>query len=393
MQISRKMTLVGIAVAVIMIFALFFMWKRRSTSQYTTTFVSTDPGASQTTFYANLTSCMNTFMNGQIASIAIHTSTTCTGTTVTVTTEAPHGFVVGSQIIVGGVSSGDGSGTTGFNTGTTPVAVATVPTPTTFTYTAIGGTCSGSVSVNTPGYSYLASQSGVVAADAVRASCVSSNVAAYMNVMCKFATYTTVNGTAQIYQPSTANGDSNAQMANYTTYTNNLTAIRSAYQSAILQLSATQTPLGTLHNARQADFTAATRNYLSLQCGSATVGAGYYATTLNGTTVDPAATAVTGDPLSPYQTYVNNTTLTQMPTGSGFNPSLVTPANILNWATYATGSSSAFTKPGTLYSGAANSTIAGFIGPGTVTSLGVLPGSKTAAGVTITGAVIPMNTS
>lgn len=393
MQISRKMTLIGIAVAVIAIFALFFMWKRRSTSQYTTQFISTDPGLSQTTLYANLTSCMNTFMNGQIASIAIHISTVCASGVVTVTTEGPHGFTAGSSIIVNGVSSGDGSGTTGYNTGTTPVTVSTVPTATTFTYPAIGGSCSGSVSTLTPGYSYLSSQSGVVAADAVRATCVSSNVAAYMNVMCKFSTYTTVGGIAQIYQPSQANGDSIAQVTNYTNYNNTLNGIRDAYQTALKLSLAAQTPINSLRMARQADFTAATRNYLALQCGSTTVGAGYYSTTLNGTTVDPATTAVTGDPLSPYQTYSNNTTLTQMTAGSGFNSSLVTPGNIANWATYATGgANAAFKTPGTLYSGATNATIAGFIGPGTVTSLGVLPGAKTSTGVTIT-TVIPMNTS
>ena len=175
------------------------------------------------------------------------------------------------------------------------------------------------------------------------------------------------------YVPTTSNGDSPATVSAYNAYTANITKITQAYSKLVLLAAAGQAGSLTtadVQAARKADFTAATRNYFQAACGqSTTSGATYYSTvTTGGVIQDPGAAAVAGDPLSPYSSYTNPATT--VTSGSGFNPALITAANVQTWKTQMT--STFKTTPGTTYPGLTNAQIAALIGPGTVTATPVV---------------------
>jgi hypothetical protein len=403
MALSKKFMsrlAIGVAVAIVI---LFIVWKIRNKSKYTV--ASLKAGAAGTlegSFYSNVSNCQNTFTLSTLGSVMVFSGLTCDAATkkVTAMTLVPHKYTAGQTVYIQGASS-DGAttdSTFGYNT-KSGVPVAVTPDATDvrkFTYDAIDGSCSTVPALAQFGYSWLSTDTTTASANVIRETCISSNVQIYMDNKCPWTSKT----------PETT--DTTAYAA-YTTYQANLTKVKDAYANIILTApsapSATKASLAQIQAAREADFTAATRMYLNAACP-----AGYYAQA-SGT--DPGSAAATKIPNSPYSGYVADTAAT---TGvNGFNKTLITDANILNWAKYAstvgadgnfTGTAplSASTAAGdplrysyktgstTFASGMANWQIAQDIGPGTVTMSGTIPGTMTAAGAAVTSSLV-MNSS
>ena len=402
MALSKKFMsrlAIGVAVAIVI---LFIVWKIRNKSKYTV--ASLKAGAAGTlegSFYSNVSNCQNTFTLSTLGSVMVFSGLTCDAATkkVTAMTLVPHKYTAGQTVYIQGASS-DGAttdSTFGYNT-KSGVPVAVTPDATDvrkFTYDAIDGSCSTVPALAQFGYSWLSTDTTTASANVIRETCISSNVQIYMDNKCPWTSKT----------PETT--DTTAYAA-YTTYQANLTKVKDAYANIILTApsapSATKASLAQIQAAREADFTAATRMYLNAACP-----AGYYAQA-SGT--DPGSAAATKIPNSPYSGYVADTAAT---TGvNGFNKTLITDANILNWAKYAstvgadgnfTGTAplSASTAAGdplrysyktgstTFASGMANWQIAQDIGPGTVTMSGTIPGTMTAAGAAVTTSLVMNN--
>jgi len=316
MQLTKKLvTRIVIAVIVLIVIG-FVMWKFTGKSKYTVENIIAKTGEAETTLYDSLAACQNTFTTNTLGKLVVHSGISCTDSTVTVTSLLPHQYTVGTQIYVQGVST-DGTTTTtstGYNTLlTTPVTVTGVSNNHAFAYNAIGGSCAGTITQN--GYSWSAANNDTVSPlNDTRVACITGKVGDYMNAKC---TYTTTNPTET---------DPNRQY--YTTYQSDLALIVDAYANKILTAPDTATPTtaskSMLQTARQADYTGATRKYLNAVCP------GYYAQTNSS---DPGSTLVTGIPGSPYNGYQSSTSDTSGVVG--FNPSLVTDENVLNWAKYA----------------------------------------------------------
>ena len=403
MALSRKFMsrlAIGVAVAIVI---LFIVWKIRNKSKYTVTSLKAGAaGSLEGSFYSNVSNCQNTFTLSTLGSVMVFSGLTCDAATkkVTAMTLVPHNYTAGQSVYIQGASS-DGAttdSTFGYNT-KSGVPVAVTPDATDvrkFTYDAIDGSCSTVPALAQFGYSWLSTDTTTASANVIRETCISSNVQIYMDNKCPWTSKT----------PATT--DTTAYAA-YQTYQTNLTKVKDAYANIILTApsapSATKASLAQIQAAREADFTAATRQYLNAACP-----AGYYAQA-SGT--DPGSAAVPMIPNSPYSGYVADTAAT---TGvNGFNKTLITDANILNWAKYAstvgadgnfTGTAplTASTAAGdqdrykymkgstTFASGMANWQIAQDIGPGTVTVSGTIPGTTTAAGAAVTTSLV-MNSS
>lgn len=400
MALSRKFMsrlAIGVAVAIVI---LFIVWKIRNKSKYTVTSLKAGAaGSLEGSFYSNVSNCQNTFTLSTLGSVMVFSDLTCAGSTVTAMTLVPHKYTAGQTVYIQGASS-DGAttdSTFGYNTlPGTPVTVTPDATDVRkFTYPAVGGSCSTTPALAQKGYSWLSTDKTTADANVVREQCISSNVQIYMDNKCPWTSKT----------PATT--DTTAYAA-YQTYQTNLTKVKDAYANIILTApsapSATKASLAQIQAAREADFTAATRQYLNAACPSTPTG--YYAQANN---ADPGSAAVAKIPNSPYSQY--NSTQTETTGKNGFNPSLITDANILNWAKYAStvGADGNFTgtapltastaagdalrysyKTGstTFASGMANWQIAQDIGPGTVTVSGTIPGTTTAAGAAVTTSLV-----
>jgi hypothetical protein len=399
MALSKKfLSRLAICVAVAIVI-LFIVWKIRNKSKYTVTSLKTGAaGSLEASFYSNVSNCQNTFTLSTLGSVMVFSALTCDTATkkVTALTLVPHKYTSGQTVYIQGASS-DGTttdSTFGYNT-KSGVPVAVTPDATDvrkFTYDAIDGSCSTAPALAQFGYSWLSTDTTTASANVIRETCISSNVQTYMDNKCPWTSKT----------PATT--DTTAYAA-YTAYQTNLTKVKDAYANIILTApsapSATKASLAQIQAAREADFTAATRMYLNAACP-----VGYYAQA-SGT--DPGSAAATKIPNSPYSGYVADTAAT---TGvNGFNKTLITDANILNWAKYSstvgadgnfTGTAplSASTAAGdplrysyktgstTFASGMANWQIAQDIGPGTVTMSGTIPGTMTAAGAAVTTSLV-----
>lgn len=413
MALSKKFLTrlaIGVAVAIVV---LFIVWKIRNKSKYTVDSLKTGAaGTLEGSFYSNVSNCQNTFTLSTLGNVMVFSDLTCdksvTPNKVIAKTLVPHKYTGTSTVYIQGASS-DGSttgSTFGYNT-KQGVPVTVTPDATDvrkFTYPAIDGSCS-VAGGTTPalsqfGYSYLSTDTPTAAANAIRETCISSNVQTYMENKCKW----TLTGNTP-----TAGADKTA----YEAYQENLKKVKDAYANIILTApeapTATKASKDQIQAAREADFTAATRMYLNAVCP------GYYAQT---TGVDPGIAAVAMIPNSPYNAYVADTAAT---TGvNGFNKTLITDANILNWSRYVStqGADGNFSDanppltastaagdptrykfktltPGTtatFASGLSNWQIAQDIGPGTVTMSGTIPGTKTAAGAAVTSSLV-MNSS
>jgi hypothetical protein len=397
MALSRKFMsrlAIGVAVAIVI---LFIVWKIRNKSKYTVTSLKTGTESLEVSFYSNVSNCQNTFTLSTLGSVMVFSALTCTNGVVAATTLVPHKYTAGQTVYVQGASS-DGTttdSTFGYNT-KSGVPVTVTPDATDvrkFTYPAVGGSCSSTPALTQFGYSWLSTLDTVASANVIRENCISSNVSTYMANKCPWTSKT----------PATT--DTTAYAA-YQTYQANLTKVKDAYANIILTApsapSATKASLAQIQAAREADFTAATRLYMNAACP------GYYAQG----SVDPGTTAAPKIPNSPYNGY--NTTVTETTEKIGFNPSLITDANILNWAKYAStvGADGNFTGSAPLTastaagdpdrykymtgstrfaSGMANWQIAQDIGPGTVTMSGTIPGTTTAAGAAVTTSLVMNN--
>jgi len=417
MALSKKLfarIAIGVTVAIIV---LFIVWKIRNKSKYTVTSLKTGAaGSIEESFYSNVSNCQNTFTTSTLGSVMVFSSLTCTGSTVTATTLVPHKYTTGQTVYIQGASSdGTTTGSTfGYNTKPgVPTSVtwnsATMDVRT-FTYPAVEGSCSATPTLSQFGYSYLSTDTNTVGYNTIRDTCISSNVSSYMEKKCPW-TSKTPSSTAAAGTP-----EATAYQA-YQTYQANLTKVKDAYANIVLTApsapSSTKASKDQIQAAREADFTAATRQYLNATCPN------YYAQI---TGVDPGTGAVSNIPNSPYNGYVADTTNT---TGvNGFNKTLITDANILNWAKYAstlnpivtdaagktTGGDFSGTAPltastaagdplrysyktgsTTFASGMANWQIAQDIGPGTVTMSGTIPSTTAAAGTAVTSALVMNN--
>ena len=392
---------IGVAVAIVI---LFVVWKIRNKSTYTVASLQTGAsGSLEASFYSNVSMCQNTFTLSTLGNVMVFSNLTCntsvTPNRVTATTLVPHRYVANSNVYIQGASSNGASVGTTFGFNTTPGNPVTVTPDATdvrkFTYTAVGNSCSTSVTLSQFGYSWLSTDAGVASANVIRENCISSNVGSFMSSKCPWSNATPLTTDVTAY-------------AAYQTYQTNLQKVKDAYANIILTApsapSATKASLAQIQAAREADFTAATRKYMNDACP-----AGYYA---EASGVDPGTAAVTKIPNSPYNGYVADTSAT---TGvNGFNKTLITDANILNWAKYAstvdangnfTGTAplTASTAAGdplrysyktgstTFVSGMANWQIAQDIGPGTVTMSGTIPGTTTAAGAAVTTSLVMNN--
>jgi len=412
MALSRKFMsrlAIGVAVAIVI---LFIVWKIRNKSKYTVTSLETGAaGSLEASFYSNVSNCQNTFTLSTLGSVMVFSDLTCdttkTPNIVTAMTLVPHKYTGTSTVYIQGASSdGTTTGSTfGYNTlPGTPVTVTPDATDVRkFTYPAVGGSCSTTPALAQKGYSWLSTDKTTADANVVREQCISSNVQTYMDNKCPWTSNT----------PATT--DTTAYAA-YQTYQTNLTKVKDAYANIILTApsapSATKASLAQIQAAREADFTAATRQYLNAACP-----AGYYAQA-SGT--DPGSAAVPMIPNSPYSGYVADTAAT---TGvNGFNKTLITDANILNWARFAstvgadgnftgtapltastatTGSGATLREDAKRYSyktgsttfasGMINWQITQDIGPGTVTMSGTIPGTTNAAGAAVTTSLVMNN--
>ena len=398
MALSKKFMsrlAIGVAVAIVV---LFIVWKIRNKSTYTVASLKTGAsGSLEGSFYSNVSNCQNTFTLSTLGSVMVFSGLTCTNGVVAATTLVPHKYTAGQTVYIQGASS-DGTttdSTFGYNT-KSGVPVTVTPDATDvrkFTYPAVGGSCSSTPALSQFGYSWLSTDTTTASANVIRENCISSNVETYMANKCPWTSKT----------PATT--DTTAYAA-YQTYQANLTKVKDAYANIILTApsapSGTKASLTQIQAAREADFTAATRLYMNAACP------GYYAQG----SVDPGTTAAPKIPNSPYNGYVADTAAT---TGvNGFNKTLITDANILNWAKYSstvgadgnfTGSAplTASTAAGdpdrykymtgstTFASGMANWQIAQDIGPGTVTMSGTIPGTTTAAGAAVTTSLVMNN--
>jgi hypothetical protein len=404
MALSKKFLTrlaIGVVVAIVV---LFIIWKIRNKSTYTVTSLKTGAaGSLEASFYSNISTCQNTFTLNTLGSVVVHSNLTCAAGTVTATTILPHKYTGTSTIYVQGASSDATStgSTFGYNTTGTPVTVTPDGTDVRkFTYPAVGGSCSSTPQLTSNGYSWLSTDTATASANVTRETCITSNVQNYMNLKCTWTTYGN--------KPTASDG---AAYTAYTAYQANLTKVKDAYANIVLTApsapTATKASIAQVQAAREADFTAATRQYLNAACP-----AGYYLQTSG---VDPGSAAATLVPNSPYSGYVADTAAT---TGvNGFNKTLITDLNILNWAKYAStvGADNMFTGTApltastaagdplrysyktltsgspTFVSGLANWQIAQDIGPGTVTMSGTIPGTTTAAGAPVTTSLVMNN--
>lgn len=399
MALSKKFLsrlAIGVSVAIVI---LFIVWKIRNKSKYTVDSLRTGAaGSLEASFYGNVSACQNTFTLSTLGKVMVFSSLTCTGSTVTATSLVPHNYTGTSTVYIQGASS-DGltiGSTFGYNTRVgTPVTVTPDATDVRrFTYPAIGGSCSSSPALSQFGYSWLSTDAATSSANVVRETCISSNVQIYMDNKCKWS----VSGNV----PVAADG---AAYTAYTAYQANIKKVSDAYANIILTAptvpTATQASLVQIQEAREADFTGATRLYLNAACPT-----GYYAQVSG---FDPGVEAEALIPNSPYNTYLADTAAT---TGvNGFNKTLITDANILNWARFASAVDNLNVSTGlaplttstatgdplryswrtgstTFASGLANWNIARDIGPGTVTRSGTIPGTRNAAGAAVTTSLV-----
>jgi len=404
MALSKKFLTrlaIGVAVAIVV---LFIVWKIRNKSTYTVTSLKTGAaGSLEASFYSNVSNCQNTFTLSTLGSVMVFSALACTNGVVTAMTLVPHKYTAGQTVYVQGASS-DGTttdSTFGYNTKS---GVPVVVTPDAadvrkFTYPAVDGSCSSTPALTQFGYSWLSTDTTTASANVIRENCISSNVSTYMANKCQW-TSSTPSATAAAGTPEAT------AYAAYQTYQANLTKVKDAYANIILTApsapQATKASLAQIQAAREADFTAATRLYMNAACP------GYYAQG----SVDPGTAAAPKTPNSPYNGYIADTAAT---TGvNGFNKTLITDANILNWARFAStvGADGNFTgtapltastaagdplrysyktltgATATFASGLANWQIAQDIGPGTVTMSGTIPGTTTAAGAVTTSLIM-----
>lgn len=374
-----------IAGAVLIVLALI-VWRWKSRSTFAVSTITETSTGDEATLYSNLSTCQNTFIFGQQSKLVIHNKISCQGSTVTAVSDAAHEYTANSsRIIVRGVS-GDGTQTIkGYNGD--DILVTGTPNPYTYTYTSPVPCSPGNgdfatfsdASNGTQGFSWLVSDSDVTAQNETRMQCLSSNVSDYLTAKCP---NTDVN-----YVPAAGSASRSA----YDTYQNNKNAIIAAYSRLIYNASGNTRTM--MENARKADLTSALRNYLATAC------TGFYATTAS---MDPGSTAQTGYITSPYTTYTT-TSGTSVTAGSNFNAALVTLDNINNWALYYTGGANAakttaatsrsfINDNGEYPTGTPNSAFAANVGPGTVTTLGPIAGTKSGGTVLAATATVGMNT-
>ena len=434
MALSKKLLVriaIGVAIAIV---AIFIIWKIRSRSTYVTSTLSTAvSGTTEATFYSNLATCQNVFTTTTLGSVTVFTDVSCgSDNKITATTLLPHPFVAGatpSRIYVQGVSS-DGSTmstTKGYNTTPgNPVSVSDYIDNHRFKYPSTDGTCSSNTSPRIVqfGYAWLSTNDSVNTANVVRTTCITSNVQIYMDNKCPWTSKTPTS--ADMTATATGGG---VPWTTYQTYKDtNLAIINDAYANLVLTAPATATAtepsLTMIQAAREADYTGATRAYIQSVCPD------YYAQTSG---YNPGTTADASLPNSPYNAYQADLTTATLSGGAtallgsiGFNKNLVTKANILNWAKYASVTNAVQTtngvysgggvfdgsdfllKPSTLgtslynnstgvtqsgstapastttFQGSKNWEIAQDVGPGTVTKYGPIAGSKDSAGTAIT---------
>ena len=386
MLTKKLIAKIAVGIAVLIVIG-FIIWKIRGKSAYSVESIknSTDITSYEYKLYSNLALCQNTFTDSTLGSVVAHDTISCDGTIVTIGSLLPHQYVVGDTIYVQGVSS-DGTTiktTKGYNTKeNVSVSVTAVDDVYTFKYRAVDGTCSGNdPAIAQKGYSWKSGVGNVNDKNTTRVQCITSNVSIYMDNKCKWASNV---------KPTDDNSRATeAEITAYNNYavghTSDLDKIKAAYANLILiaPTAATDTRASAeqIKAAREADFTAATRKYLNTVCDK------FYAQT---STVDPATGEVAGLPNTPYNAYVN--TISETTGRIGFNPTLVTDANILNWARYASARDTngnftglaplvagstlyTLTKPntdGTLFPGMMNWQIAQDVGPGTVTRSGTI---------------------
>ena len=412
MALSKKFLArlaIGVAVAIVI---LFIVWKIRNKSTYTVASLRTGAaGSLEASFYSNVSNCQNTFTLSTLGNVMVFSNLACDKTVtpnrVIATTLVPHKYTGTSTIYVQGASSdGTTTGSTfGYNT-KQGVPVTVTPDATDvrkFTYPAIDGSCSTTPQLSSNGYSFLSTDTNTAGYNITRETCITTNVQTYMDSKCYWAKNTPSSTAA------TGSAEAAAYAA-YSTYQANLTKVKDAYANIMLTAPSTPSSKASkdqIEAAREADFTGATRLYLTTACP------GYYAQT---TGVDPGTGAAPLVPNSPYNGYVADTAATT--SVNGFNKTLITDANILNWARYvstqgadgnfadtnppltastAAGDSTRYkfkTLTGataTFASGLSNWQIAQDIGPGTVTMSGTIPGTTNAAGTAVTTSLVMNN--
>jgi hypothetical protein len=321
MALSKKLMtriVIGVVVAIVI---LFIIWKFRGRSNYAADTLSTaSAGTPEASFYSNLATCQNTFTASTLGSVSVNSAIDCANGTVTVWTLLSHPYTTGSSIYVQGVSS---AGTTrdvtvGYNTVTgTPVTVDSVLGTHKYTYKAIGGTCTANTSptITQMGYSWVSTNDDVNGKNATRTDCITSNVQTYMDGKCPWTSRDPTSGT---------------ELTALTAYKNNIAAINDSYDNFVYTAPGTATAgkptLDMIQAARQADYTGATRLYLSTVCPD------YYRQTSGATGYNPASTA---DPKLPNTPYMDYTGPTAAANTVGFDKTRVTLANIITWAKYA----------------------------------------------------------
>jgi len=411
MNLSRRqLTYIGVAVVILLIIIGILIWRRGRMSKYAAYDLSVSTaGTTPAQIYSNLSTCTNAFVTASTPGLIINQGISCTGGTVTVTVGPAYpltdssktpifgwaGVAVNSLVNVQGVSS-DGQtgpvyGYKGYNMPITSLS------STSFSYTSPTGGCAGIV--KNPGFSWLSTSTAVNLANVTRMNCISSNIALYQNVSCK---YSTIQSTGLLYAPSTAANDTTAVITAYNNFIGYQNNISNAYQTILTNPGSLNTLLtGTTaanmapyvaNLARKADLTAATRNYFQAACS------GFYKTSF-----DPGSTGVTAGssgspgyaiPTSPYSTYSQfvpgSTAPTGLPTaGSYFVSNLITANTIYSWWTYSGGGmsgsqsvpagpkASTFGPSGILNNGnfvqTTYANVVADIGPGTVTTIGPLP--------------------
>jgi hypothetical protein len=410
MNLSRRqLTYIGVAVVILLIIIGILIWRRGRMSKYSAYDLSVSTAQTPAQIYSNLSTCTNAFVTASTPGLIINQNISCTGGQVTVTVGPAYpllnsstlatfgwaGLAQGSLVNVQGVSS-DGTtgpvyGYKGYNMPITGI------TNTSFTYNSPTNGCAGVV--KNPGFSWLSTSTAVNLANVTRMSCISSNIALYQNVSCK---YSTIQSTGLLYAPLTASGDSTSVITTYNNFIGYQNNISNAYQTILTNPGSLNTLLtGTAaagmapyvaNLARKADLTAATRNYFQAACS------GFYKTSF-----DPGAAVVTSTstgspgytiPTSPYSSYSQftpgNTIPPGVPTsGSYFVSNLITANTIYSWWTYSGGGMSGsqsvpagpkapqFGPSGILNNGnfvqTTYANVVADIGPGTVTMLGPLP--------------------
>jgi hypothetical protein len=378
---------------VVLIVLVFIIWRWRSKSTYSTADAATAAaGTSDGVYYSNLSTCQNTFVSTTLGRLNFHTDITCSGSAVTVSTRAPHGYGANASVKIAGVSS---DGVTvpvkGYNSNSdaqnnlTAITITPDANVYKFSYTS-PAPCSGTVSQ--PGFSWLGSDSTVNTAFIARSNCYSSNVDSYMSAKCPWAVQP---GGTTLPVP----GPGTAERTAYDQYQSELTTIKDRYARILQdQLAGTLSPAVTtdqIQRARAADFTSPTRKYIQTVCPN------FYKYTSN---INPGADrivksqvvnsvsapfTVVQSPYNSFTAYAAGATFTK-PTSTGgsiFDPALVTAQRISEWDIQVSNQSSAALS--NFYAGGGTQTvasIAGDIGPGTATYNGII-GSSAVTGYTI----------